>query len=628
MTPGKKLASSLIALIAILMTTFCILWNLEITTRLGMAVLSQQYMAVQLGFALLITFLSVYQHSMSLHSLWAGVCLVTALIFLYLVWSFEWLLTEQSYRPVQITIIGTVIVLAVLEGIRRRIGLTLFTIVIAFILYALVAEKVPGELVGRSVSINRLVDYIGFDGSAVFSSPLAIATTVVILFVFFGRLLFEAGGGAFLTDLAMAWAGNSRGGSAKIAVMGSAMFGSISGSAVSNVVSTGVITIPLMTKSGYSSRDAGAIEAVASTGGQLTPPIMGAAAFLMAEFLEIPYMAVVTAALLPAILYYVSVFTQIDLMAARDDIRGADTDDGRTVKDIMAQGWHFLIPIALLLGGLFYWNLDPEDSAILSGLAICVIGSTRPYQGRRLTLNGLKKVFVDTGTSVVDLILIVAASGFIIGILNITGLGFALTLFLVNIVGSQLVLLLLISAVVCIVLGMGMPTSGVYVLLATLVAPALVEAGISPISAHLFILYFGMMSMITPPVALASFTAAMIAKTDPIKTSVASLRVGWAAFILPFIFVHSEGLALVGDAVQIAESFIFSVVGIVAITIGITGFWVSRLNAHERILISISGLFVLPSVFISDIPSQGHFASLLLVIGFLAYKWFGAVIRN
>ncbi|MCW1404455.1 TRAP transporter fused permease subunit [Novosphingobium sp. MW5] len=406
----------------------------------------------------------------------------------------------------------------------------LFSIVAVFLVYALFADKVPGRLIGKELSPVRLVQYVGFDPSAVFSMPLAVGTIIVLLFVFFGRLLFAAGGGSFFTDLAMAATGNTRGGSAKISVVGSALFGSISGSAVSNVVTTGVVTIPLMERGGYTKKDAGAIEAVASTGGQLTPPIMGAAAFLMAEFLDISYMIVAAAALLPAMLYYLGVFVQVDLIAGRDRIQAAD-EVGMTTRQVLAEGWHFGLPFAVLLGALFWWRLDPEDSALLASIAIVLVGFLRGYRGQRLTLKTFGRVFIDTGIGMVDLILVVAAAGFVIGILNVTGLGFALTLVLVDTVGSNVVLLLLISAVICVILGMGMPTSGVYVLLAALVAPSLVEAGIQPIAAHLFILYFGMMSMITPPVALAAFAAATITKADPLATGLAAMRVGWAAFI-------------------------------------------------------------------------------------------------
>lgn len=616
---NNKIAQWVIAICGSLICLCSILWNLEAGTRLGVAILKQQYMTVQLGLALMIVYsvAAIDRPKLSLPFL-----TLTLIIFVtlgYLAWDFDWLLREQSYRPIEITIVASVIVATVMEGIRRRLGYVLFSIVLVFGLYALLADRVPGELVGRAVSVKQLIDYIGFDGSAVFSSPLAIATTVVILFVFFGRLLFAAGGGAFLTDLASAAAGKQRGGSAKIAVVGSAMFGSISGSAVSNVVSTGVITVPLMTKSGYKARDAAAIEAVASTGGQLTPPIMGAAAFLMAEFLEIPYLSVVTAALIPALLYYASVFIQIDLIAGRDNISGTESRTHETISRILLEGWHFLIPIAVLILGLFAWHLDPEDSALLSALAIVVVGFKREYRGSKLSIKTLREVFIETGTSVVDIILIVAASGFVIGVLNITGLGFALTLFLINIVESQLIVLLLISAIVCIILGMGMPTSGVYVLLATLVAPALVETGIEPISAHLLILYFGMMSMITPPVALASFTAAMLAKTDPLKTSLSSLRFGWAAFIIPFIFVARPEITAGTFSTAALLTLINSILGIAAVTIAITGYWSTRLNLVTRLTIGVIGIVSIPTVFL-PLSEASHLVASTAVLIFMGIK--------
>ncbi|MFC6658559.1 TRAP transporter permease [Roseibium salinum] len=446
--------------------------------------------------------------------------------------------------------------------------------------------------------------------------PLAVGTIIVLLFVFFGRLLFAAGGGSFFTDLAMAATGNTRGGSAKISVVGSALFGSISGSAVSNVVTTGVVTIPLMERGGYTKKDAGAIEAVASTGGQLTPPIMGAAAFLMAEFLDISYMIVAAAALLPAMLYYLGVFVQVDLIAGRDRIQAAD-EVGMTTRQVLAEGWHFGLPFAVLLGALFWWRLDPEDSALLASIAIVLVGFLRGYRGQRLTLKTFGRVFIDTGIGMVDLILVVAAAGFVIGILNVTGLGFALTLVLVDTVGSNVVLLLLISAVICVILGMGMPTSGVYVLLAALVAPSLVEAGIQPIAAHLFILYFGMMSMITPPVALAAFAAATITKADPLATGLAAMRVGWAAFILPFVFVASPALLLDGTPVEIALTTVLTAVGITAVTAGIVGFWSRDLGIAMRIALVLAGLLALPLGFLpamDEVHIMAAIAAILLAI--------------
>ncbi|MCT7376702.1 TRAP transporter permease [Chelativorans salis] len=613
----------LIALFAGLMCAACVLWNLEVPTRIGIAILSQQYMAFQLAMALAITYLRFGlrgEAKKRVGILDGAIAAVALAVLLYAAWDYSWLLKEQAYRPWQITLIGAVVTVTVMEGIRRRAGWMLFSIVAVFLVYALVADQVPGRLIGKELSPLRLVQYVGFDPNAVFSTPLAVGTIIVLLFVLFGQLLFAAGGGAFFTDLAIAATGRSRGGSAKISVVGSALFGSISGSAVSNVVTTGIITIPLMQRGGYSRRDAGAIEAVASTGGQLTPPIMGAAAFLMAEFLDISYMTVAAAALLPALLYYFSVFIQVDLIAGRDNITASETD-GLTVAQVLAEGWHFIVPFAILLGGLFWWRLDPQDAAILSSVAIIFVGFLRGYRDQRLSLRSLGKVTVNAATSMVDLILVVAAAGFVIGILNITGLGFALTLVLVDAVGSNVIALLLISAVICTILGMGMPTSGVYVLLAALVAPSLVQAGIQPIAAHLFILYFGMMSMITPPVALAAFAAATITGDNPLSTGLASMRVGWAAFIIPFLFVASPVILLYGGWPEILSAMVLSFLGIAAVTAGIVGYWGRKLQMAARVALVGLGALALPLGFLS-IPDIAHW---IAALGAVAVALFLAV---
>ncbi len=622
MINSASLRNHLITVLASSMVVACILWNLEAPIRLGFAVLPQQYMAFQLGMALTIAYLKFNFRGEEKQTIGWFHGTVAAIIFAVLMYAaldFVWLLQEQAYRPWQITLIGAVVTLGVVEGIRRRTGWMLFAIVLVFMVYSLFADKVPGQLIGKALTIERMVQYIGFDPNAVFSTPLAVGTIIVMLFVFFGKLLFAAGGGNFFTDLAMAATGRSRGGSAKISVVGSALFGSISGSAVSNVVTTGVVTIPLMQRGGYTKRDAGAIEAVASTGGQLTPPIMGAAAFLMAEFLDISYFTVAGAALIPAILYYLSVFTQVDLIAGRDNIQPADTDT-MTVREVLKEGWHFIIPFAVLLAALFWWRMDPEDSALLAAVAIVIVGFVRGYRGYRLTPRMLGRTFVETGTGMVDLILVVAAAGFVIGILNITGLGFALTLVLVDAVGSNAFLLLAVSAVICVILGMGMPTSGVYVLLAALVAPSLVEAGIDPIAAHLFILYFGMMSMITPPVALAVFAAATITEDDPLATGIASMRIGWAAFILPFIFVETPAILMQGSWIDIALNLGLAIIGVIAVTAGIVGYWSRGLGPMLRIAFTILGfaalpLGFLPAAFSIQLHIIAAIAAILLAVG-------------
>lgn len=594
----KSIPSAIVSFFAFMMCVACIMWNIDLPTRIGVSILQEQYMSFQLGLALSIVFLlsSLKSKIKYLDYILASIAL---LVLGYATINFPDLLLQQAYRPPEIIVIGLVVVVLVMESIRRRTGWALFAIVLTFIVYALFADKVPGDLVGEALSLSKLVQYIGFDPSAVFSSPLAVGTIIVLLFVFFGQLLFAAGGGDFFTDLAMAGAGSTRGGSAKISILASGLFGSISGSAVSNVVTTGVVTIPLMQKGGYSKEDSGAIEAIASTGGQLTPPIMGAAAFLMAEFMEIPYMSVVVAAILPAVFYYFSVFLQVDLIAGRDNVSNV-SDNQLTARDVLKQGWHFIIPFAILLFALFYLQYDPEDSALLASIAIVVVGFLRPYKNNRLSLAKLKDVFVGTGKSMVDLIAILAAAGFVIGVLNITGLGFALTLVLLDIIGGHFILLLVISAVICIFLGMGMPTTGVYILLAALVAPSLIEAGANPIAAHMFILYFGMMSMITPPVAIAAFAAATISGANQLATGLKASLMGWAAYIIPFVFIGTPTLLLEGNALEIVVDVLKTAIGIVAICLAVVGYFKEKLGKTLRITLLCLGAFSFPLGLIED----------------------------
>ncbi len=595
MTTGSALAGRLATACAFLMPVLCILWNMDAPTRIGISILTEQFLAMELGLAIAVLYLTsgfrgTHQAPGQLNILLGLVGLAT---LTYAAVAFPALLGEIAYRPVSLTIIGSVVVMLVMEGVRRGSGWTIFVIVTIFIVYALLAHRVPGPLVGRELSYIQLVQYIGFDPSAVFSTPLTVGAVIVVLFVFFGHLLFRAGGGEFFTDIALALTGRSRGGAAKISVVASALFGSISGSAVSNVVTTGVITIPLMRRGGYSRTDAGAIEAIASTGGQLTPPIMGAAAFLMAEFLDISYMTVAAAALLPAMLYYLSVFVQVDLIAARDGIEVVD-QDVPGIREVLVSGWHLVLPFVILIGALFGLQTDPETAALYSAVSIIIVGAIRPYRGNRITLSGLVAVCVETGRSMVNLLLIVAAAGFIIGILNVTGLGFALTLMLVDSVGNNLVLILGISAVISIILGMGLPTSGVYVLLAALVAPAIVEAGVDPLAAHMFILYFGMMSMITPPIALAAFAASAISKADAMATGFAAMRIGWASYIIPFIFVGTPTLLMIGSTGDIAVDLGKMVLGVVATSVAVVGFFTRRLGTVMRGGIMVLGLASLP----------------------------------
>jgi TRAP transporter 4TM/12TM fusion protein len=418
----------------------------------------------------------------------------------------------------------------------------------------------------------------------------------VIPFVFFGTLLSRSGGADFFTDFSTALMGRYRGGSAKIAVTASGLFGSISGSAVSNVVSTGVVTIPLMRRGGYPPYVAGAIEAVASTGGQLMPPMMGAAAFLMAEILQIPYRDVVLAALIPALLYFFSLFIQTDLYAAREGIERIDESRIPRFLGIVKQGWFFSIPFIALLWSLFALNSRPETAALYGSAALLLIGPIIGYAGKKMKIADFFQALSSTGVAVLEIIMIGAAAGIIIGVLNISALGFALTQTLSQFGHGHLVPLLFMTGILSIILGMGMPTVGVYILLASLAAPSLIEAGAPVLAAHMFVLYFGMMSMITPPIAIAAYAAASVAEADSIKTGFAAVRFGWIAYFVPFFFIFSPELLLQGDPFHIIAAFITAVLGIWMVSAAIIGYFSVHLNGINRLLFAVAGcLLVLPA---------------------------------
>jgi len=371
------------------------------------------------------------------------------------------------------------------------------------------------------------------------------------------------------------------------------MFGSISGSAVSNVASTGVITIPMMQRGGYTARSAGAIEAVASTGGQLTPPIMGAAAFLMAEFLQVPYQDIVLAAIIPALLFYVALFVHTDLEAARTGVKALDPDQIPAARKVLMAGWFLIVPFAVLIVVLFTFNQPAETAALAACAVLGVIGMIFGYGSRKLSPRAIAASFRDTGFAVVDIIVITAAAGIIIGILDRSGLSFGLGFVLVQFGENSLFLLLLVTAGVSILLGMGMPTTGVYFLLAALAAPPLIKLGVEPIAAHMYVLYFGMLSMITPPVAIAAFTAANLSGEGPMATAVSAVRFGWPAYVIPFLFVLSPTLLMKGDVVAIILTTVTAIIGVAAVTAAIAGYLFNPLRPLSRLLIAVSGIALL-----------------------------------
>lgn len=491
----------------------------------------------------------------------------------YVAFEYPDIASRMFEAPVEGLITASIFIVLTAEGLRRTVGWPLVVILLVFLGYARVGHLVPGPLQTREVQFDRMLVYLGVDTSGLFGLIMLVGVTVVIPFLFFGQLLSASGGAGFFNDLSLGLMGRYRGGAAKIAVLASSLFGTISGVVVSNILATGVITIPLMKKTGFTARQAAAIEATASNGGQLMPPVMGAVAFVMADFLQRPYRDIVMAALVPSILYYVALFIQADLEAAKMGIRRLDESDIPRLRPVLASGLIFALPFAVLIYLLFWANREAEFAALCASLAVAVIGLIFGYKGHHMTSRALIDALIRTGLASLDILMIAAAAGFIVGILQATGLGFALTLLLVKIGGGNLILLLIIAALLCIVLGMGMPTIGVYVLLAVLVAPSLVELGFLPLAAHMFILYLGMMSMVTPPVAIGAFFAASLAGAEPMRTGFTAMRFGWTAYIVPFLFMFSPSLLLQGTSViETVIAVVTAIIGVWLISAGMIGY--------------------------------------------------------
>ena len=447
---------------------------------------------------------------------------------------------------------------------------------------------------------------------------------IVIAYVLFGNVLFRSGGSRFFTGISMALMGRYRGGPAKIAIVGSSLFGMISGSVVSNVATVGVVTIPLMKEGGYKPHYAAAIEACASTGGQIMPPVMGIAAFIMAEYLQVPYKDVAIAAIIPALLYYGGLFIQCDIEAVRSGIKRIEESRIPQLLKVLKEGWFFPIPFAMLLAGLFWLNWAPDSAAMAATGLILAVGLAIPLHGKRLTLGEIVEMLRVTGLSVLDLIMIGATAGIMIGALNISGLGFGLSLSLVNVAAGDVIVLLLLAAFVNVFLGLGMPTVACYILLATLVAPALIQMNIAPMAAHMFIFYYGILSVITPPVAVAAYAAANMAGAEQWKTGWEAMRFGWTAFVIPFGFVFSNTLLMNGDPLAIVIDFCFAMAGIWFVCAAMMAYGVRHIGIPMRLMYGIIGITLfIPNEVVEWgrwINIAGALVGLLVILADLAIK--------
>jgi len=574
------------------------LWALEIHHSLAFAFFKEQYLGLFLALGLGSIFLGMKAHPKESGDKipWYDWLLAAGGFFVGLFVTVMY--PTIAYRLGVLTperwILGGLAILLILEATRRIAGWGLVWCAVPCILYAKFAYLFPGLLFAKGSSWERIATYLYLDASGILGLPLNVAATIIVAFIFFGRALYAVGGDKFLTDVALKIMGRYRGGAAKVAVVSSSLFGTVSGSAVANVAVDGAITIPMMKRTGYPPHVAAAIEAVASNGGQIMPPVMGAAAFLIAEFLNISYGQVALAAAIPAFLYYLALFTQVDLEAAKHGLVGLPTAQIPKFRAMMRFGWVFVIPLSLLIYTLMIANWEAGKAGMVAVIATFVVGALQ--KETRPTFRAILNSIEETGQTLLDIVVVTALAGLVIGSLQLSGLTFKLSLLLVTVTGGNVMLLLALTAVVCILLGMSLPTTVVYITLAVLVGPALTQLGIVPLAAHLFLFYFGMLSLITPPDCLATYTAAAIAHSDFWKTGWTGMRLGIAAYIVPFVFAIHPALILMGTVEEIIIAVMTASVGVIFLGIGCAGFLFRPLGWVKRgILWLASLLLLLPS---------------------------------
>jgi len=502
----------------------------------------------------------------------------------YLAASAELILTRgwDVLAPAFPAAVSGLLVLLSLEAVRRTGGVILLAICGFFAAYPLFAEAMPGFLWGPSLSLAETAAAHAMGMESIIGIPLRVVADTLVGFIIFGAVLNALGGGQFFMDLSMALMGRSRGGPAKVAVLSSGFFGSLSGSVISNVLTTGRLTIPSMQRAGYPAKYAAAVEACASTGGTLMPPVMGAVAFIMASFLDTAYTTIMVAAVVPSVLYYLALIVQVDLYAARNGLAAPRGDAIPKLRPVLAGGWHHIAALAALVVMLF--SISPARAAYYATALMLLAGLIRH---RRLPgLGAARALLEDVTRNIAYLIATLCGIGLVVGALAITGVGSAFSRELVQYGGQSVFLLLVLGAITSFVLGMGMTVSACYIFLATVLAPALTELGLSPIGAHLFVLYWGMLSYITPPVALASITAAQISGARGLATGFTSMRLGAALFLLPFVFVYEPALLLQGDLATILISVGSAVLALTVLSCALEGYLygMGRITRWERLV--------------------------------------------
>jgi TRAP transporter 4TM/12TM fusion protein len=591
---------------------------LNVASYLGLVYYRSQALALVFGLASVYVFLkfpAFRSKTPQTHVPWYDWVLALAAVVVngYVVVVFARMSTMMEIATTDRLVLGAIGLVLCLELVRRTVGYLLIVVVLAFVLYARFADYFPDVLYARPSSWPRLLTYLYFDPAGLYGVSLDIIAGVVLTFILFGTLLFATGGAQFVMDLSLRLCGRFKGGPAKMEVVASSLFGTMTGSAAANCVFTGQFTIPLMKRAGYRPAFAAAVEAVASSGGLIMPPVMGAAAFIMADFLGISYAEVALAALVPAVLFYVAVFYQVHFVAVRDDLKSAAIGAVPSLREMLPGFLMFFVPLAMLIYFMFVRSITPERAVMYATASLLVLAVFLKRDALRW--RALLGVLETTGRELIQMLVIAGLAGLILGVVTLKGLGSSMSQTLLALSSDSLLLLLALTAVTSIVLGMGLPAVAIYILLAVLVAPAMVQFGVPPIAAHMFILYFGILSYVTPPMAFACFVTAPMAGADPIKTGIEGCKLSVVAYVVPFMFVFNPALLLQGSAIEIAVAFASGVAAAVCLAAAVTGFALRRLNVVERLLLAAIGI----GIFVPEPTIQG--GSLVAAVGHALWQW-------
>ena len=498
-----------------------------------------------------------------------------------------------------VVVLGALTTLLVLEATRRVVGWPLALLAIAFIAYGFLGPYMPGALAHRGAGLERIASSLYISALGIAGTPLQVSATYIAIFVIFAAFLDVTGVGKFFIDWCHGLLGWMRGGPAKVAVAASALMGTVSGSAVANVVASGTFTIPLMKRSGLKPTFAAAVEAAASSGGQIMPPVMGAAAFIMMEILGVPYTTIMAAALIPGLLYFLAVLAMVDFEVGRLGIPGIPRADLPNAWAVFLRQGHLFLPLVFLVYLLAVVQYTPVKAAFYGVLSILVVPFLRraTWFHRSALITGLR----NGGIGMLEVAAACACAGIIVGMLMLSGLALRLSGLLIELSGGNLSLLLVLTMIVSIILGMGMPTSAVYVILATMVVPAIVQMGVDPLAAHLFVFYFGVMSNVTPPVAIAAYAAAGLAGATLSRTGVLAFRLALAGFVLPFMWVYNPALLMLGDPVGVVWAVLTAIVGVLMLAGAVQGFaFVWHLRWHERVLLLAAALTIIKPGLMTD----------------------------